>query len=91
MVALSEDARLDRLERHVSSLWEQLHALSASMLQHAREGAKRDDKKKTHPDLVPFEQLSVTEQNYDRDVVESVLKAAIALGSTIQPPGFQKQ
>jgi phosphoenolpyruvate-protein kinase (PTS system EI component) len=44
MVALSEDARLDRLERHVSSLWEQLHALSASMLQHAREGAKRDDK-----------------------------------------------
>ena len=43
MVALSEDARLDRLERHVSSLWEQLHALSASVLQHAREGATRDD------------------------------------------------
>ncbi len=49
-------------------------------------GEKRDDKKKTHPDLVPFEQLSKTEQDYDRDVVEQVLKAAIALGSRIEPP-----
>jgi adenylate cyclase len=48
-------------------------------------GAKRDDKKKTHPDLVPFEQLSKIEQDYDRDVVESVLKAAIALGTRIEP------
>jgi hypothetical protein len=44
MVALSEDARLDRLERHVSSLWEQLHALSSAMVRHAQEGATRDNK-----------------------------------------------
>jgi uncharacterized coiled-coil protein SlyX len=43
MVALSEDARLDRLERHVSSLWGQLHALSSAMVRHAQEGSKRDD------------------------------------------------
>lgn len=49
-------------------------------------GARRDDNKKTHPCLVPFEQLSKTEQDYDRDVVESMLKAAIALGSRIEPP-----
>jgi hypothetical protein len=49
-------------------------------------GKKRDDSKKTHPDLIPFEQLSKTEQDYDRDVVESMLKAAIALGSRIEPP-----
>ncbi len=49
-------------------------------------GAKRDDKKKTHPDLIPFEQLTKIEQDYDRDVVEAVLKAAVALGSQIVPP-----
>ncbi|PAY17512.1 hypothetical protein CKO51_20830 [Rhodopirellula sp. SM50] len=49
-------------------------------------GPARSDSKKTHPDLVPFEQLSKTEQDYDREVVESVLKAAIALGSRIEPP-----
>ncbi len=44
-----------------------------------------------HPDLVPFEQLSTTEQDYDREVVESVLKAAIALGSRIEPPSLTGQ
>lgn len=43
MVALSEDARLDRLERHVASLWEQLHALSSAMVRHVQDGSKRDD------------------------------------------------
>ena len=43
MVALTEDARLDRLERHVSSLWENLHALSSAMVRHAQEGSRRDD------------------------------------------------
>jgi hypothetical protein len=43
MVALSEDARLDRLERHVASLWEQLHALSSALVRYAREGSTRDE------------------------------------------------
>lgn len=49
-------------------------------------GPARSDSKKTHPDLVPFEQLTKIEQDYDRDVVESVLRAAIALGARIEPP-----
>lgn len=43
MVALTEDARLDRLERHVASLWEQLHALSSALVRYAREGSTRDE------------------------------------------------
>jgi serine/threonine protein kinase len=54
-------------------------------------GEKRDDRKKTHPDLIPFEQLSKTEQDYDRDVVESLLRTAIALGSRIEPPNSQNR
>ena len=49
-------------------------------------GPKRDDKKKTHPGLVPFEQLEKTEQDYDREIVEAVMKASIALGTKIVPP-----
>jgi len=49
-------------------------------------GDSRDDRKKTHPDLVPFNQLSVTEQDYDREVVENVILGCISLGFNITPP-----
>jgi len=42
MVALSEDARLDRLERHVSLLWGQVHALSRVVVDYHRQGLTRD-------------------------------------------------
>lgn len=42
MVALSEDARLDRLERHVSLIWGQLHALSTVVVDYHRQGVTRD-------------------------------------------------
>ena len=46
-------------------------------------GEKRNDDDLTHPDLVPYEQLSDSEKQYDRNSVEQVLKAIVALGYRI--------
>jgi hypothetical protein len=43
-------------------------------------GARRNDSKKEHPDLVPYDQLSESEKEYDRKTVVEALKAIIALG-----------
>lgn len=46
-------------------------------------GPQRDDALKTHPDLVPYAQLSEAEKDYDRAMIEQVLKAALVLGYRI--------
>jgi len=45
-----------------------------------RYGARRDDSKKEHPDLVPYHQLAESEKAYDRKTVIEALKAITALG-----------
>jgi hypothetical protein len=45
-----------------------------------RYGPSRNDVEKTHPDLVPYGQLSESEKEYDRKTVLEVLRAIIALG-----------
>lgn len=45
-----------------------------------RYGVKRNDSKKHHPDLVPYDQLPESEKEYDRKTVIEALKAIIALG-----------
>ena len=47
-------------------------------------GPERDDQKKTHPDLLPYDQLSETEKGYDRTSVIETLKAIIAAGYQIR-------
>lgn len=49
-----------------------------------RYGANRDDKKKEHPDLVPYEKLSESEREYDRKTVLEALKAIVALGYQVR-------
>lgn len=49
-------------------------------------GPKRDDHLKQHPDLVPYEDLSESEKQYDRNTVEGTLRAIMALGYQIIPP-----
>lgn len=49
-----------------------------------RYGEKRDDAARTHPDLVPYSQLTDSEQEYDRQAVLQTLKAIIALGYVIK-------
>ena len=46
-------------------------------------GTVRDDARKTHPDLVPYAELSEPEKEYDRTSVLETLKAILALGYEI--------
>jgi hypothetical protein len=49
-----------------------------------RFGHTRDDAEKTHPDLVPYEDLTESEKEYDRLTVRETLKAILALGYAIR-------
>ena len=46
-------------------------------------GEKRDDEKKHHPCLVPYEELSESEKEYDRATSMETLKVIIKLGYKI--------
>ncbi len=50
-------------------------------------GLTRDDAAKRHPDLVPYADLPDSEKEYDRLTAMETLKAIIALGYRIEPPG----
>lgn len=47
-------------------------------------GETRDDEKKTHPCLVPYEELSEREKEYDRNTSMETLKLIVRLGYKIQ-------
>lgn len=47
-------------------------------------GEKRDDEKKTTPCLVPYDDLSEEEKEYDRNTAMETLKLIVALGYTIE-------
>jgi len=47
-------------------------------------GPERDDAKKQHPCLVPYEQLPESEKEYDRNAAMETLKAVLALGYKIE-------
>ncbi len=49
-------------------------------------GTKRDDDKKLHPDLVPYNELSESEKEYDRNSAIETIKAIMASGY-----GFKKK
>jgi RyR domain len=81
------------------TLPEPLHALTEHLAENAHDhwarqriaegwtfGPKRDDARKQHPYLVPYEQLPDSEKQYDRIAPVETLKAILALGYWIQPP-----
>lgn len=47
-------------------------------------GPTRNDARKEHPSLVPYEDLSESEKNYDRNTVMETLKIIAALGYRIE-------
>lgn len=49
-------------------------------------GPARNDDTKTHPDLVPYEQLPESEKEYDRESVRKTLMAIVTLGYRIRKP-----
>lgn len=56
------------------------------MAQGWRFGPERNDARKEHPSLVPYEQLSEKEKVYDRNTAMETLKAVLALGYRIVKP-----
>ncbi len=76
-----------------------IHALTEKLSEHAHEiwarqriadgwslGPTRDDEAKQHPCLVPYDQLSETEKQYDRNAALETLKVIQALGYHIVSP-----
>jgi len=51
-----------------------------------RYGPERSDTERTHPDLVPYVDLSEGEKEYDRVTVLGTVRAILALGFAIVPP-----
>jgi class 3 adenylate cyclase/tetratricopeptide (TPR) repeat protein len=49
-------------------------------------GAERNDGRKEHPSLVPFEELSNEEKNYDRQTALGTIEALLSMGYSIHPP-----
>lgn len=43
-------------------------------------GEERNDKLKTHPSLVPYDELSENEKDYDRITVQETIKVLLKLG-----------
>lgn len=46
-------------------------------------GSRRDDIKKEHPCLIPYEDLPESEKNYDRISSIEIIKAILSLGYSI--------
>lgn len=51
-----------------------------------RWGPERSDARKEHPSLVPYEELTDEEQEYDRQVAMETIRAILAMGFRISPP-----
>src|SRR4051812_48275708 len=51
-----------------------------------RYGPVRDDARKEHPSLVPYEELSESEKQYDRTTALETLKAIMSLGYRLEAP-----
>ncbi|RLN96779.1 hypothetical protein BBJ28_00007211 [Nothophytophthora sp. Chile5] len=69
------------LSQHAHEVW------SVGRVQQGwRWGEKRDNDAKLHPDLVPYEDLSEQDKQYDRDTSMSALKVISALGYVLEPP-----
>lgn len=49
-----------------------------------RWGPRRDDAKKEHPSLVPYEKLSEKEKQYDRRTATETIKTILSLGYQIE-------
>jgi RyR domain len=70
---------LEDLARNAHEIWAQKRMQDGWTY-----GAHRDDAKRTHPSLVPYEQLPESEKEYDRVMVNGVLKTILALGYRIE-------
>ena len=68
----------ERLARNIHEVWAQ-----SRISQGWRYDEKRNDDLKTHPGLVPYEELTEVEKQYDRDTALSALKFIVKEGFNI--------
>ena len=72
------DELIERMARNVHEVWAQ-----GRMAEGWTYGEPRDDKQKTHPCLVPYEELPDAEREYDRQTAVQTLKMILKLGFKI--------
>ncbi len=72
---------LETLARHNHDVWARQRMDEGWTYGHAR-----DDRAKTHPDLVPYDALPESEKQYDRNTALETLKLIVAYGYDIVPP-----
>ena len=72
------DELIERMARNVHEVWAQ-----GRMAEGWTWGEQRDDKLKTHPCLVPYEELPDAEREYDRQTAVQTLKLILKLGFKI--------
>lgn len=70
---------VEQMAKNVHEVWAQTR-----IAQGWSYGAKRDDAKKTHPCLVPYEELPEEEKVYDRQTSIGTLKLIMKLGFKIE-------
>lgn len=68
----------EQLARNIHEVWAQ-----SRISQGWKYGKKRNDDLKTHPGLVPYEELSEVEKQYDRDTAFTALKFIVKKGFKI--------
>lgn len=72
------EALVEKMAKNVHEVWAE-----SRMAQGWTLGEKRDDEKKTHPCLVPYEELPEEEKEYDRNTSLGTLKLIMKLGFKI--------
>lgn len=70
---------LERLAENTHEVWARQR-----MSEGWTHGPRRDDALKQHPSLVPYNQLSESEKEYDRKTATEALKVILALGYEIR-------
>ena len=72
------DELIERMACNVHEVWAQ-----GRIAEGWTWGEQRDDKQKTHPCLVPYEELPDAEREYDRQTAVQTLKLILKLGFKI--------
>lgn len=82
-IALSDEITVltEVLAHHVHDVW-----VRQRLRDGWRYGMRRDDERKEHPGLVPYEQLTEGDKAYDRGTALETVKAMLALGYRIEKP-----
>lgn len=80
-VELSDELRelAELMAKNVHDVWAQ-----ARIQQGWTYGEERNDTEKTHPDLIPYEELTEEEKEYDRSTSLGTLKLILKLGFKIE-------